>query len=133
MSFAFCRAFQSRARTFSQKYTLRIFPSECNFFSAVVEVSPAHCSVEQTTVRRSTRRLSPDLLPPANKFRADERSARASPLYLIAKYVREFACFGMCRKTQVLTTAQNFDPDTCNEVHGFPEPSWHRVQVGVGV
>eukprot|EP00752_Nemacystus_decipiens_P007961 g7114.t1 len=29
---------------------------------------------------------------------------------------------------EVITGAQNFDPDTCDEVDGFPEPSWHRVQ-----
>eukprot|EP00752_Nemacystus_decipiens_P007960 g7113.t1 len=32
---------------------------------------------------------------------------------------------------EVTTGAQNFDPDTCDEVDGFPEPSWHRVQGNV--
>lgn len=33
--------------------------------------------------------------------------------------------------TQVIISAQNFEPNSCDEVDGFPEPSWHRVQVGL--
>lgn len=31
----------------------------------------------------------------------------------------------------MVISAENFEPNSCDEVDGFPEPSWYRVQVCV--